>query len=255
MQVKSFLFLRGKTYLIAVLAMLMFNACNRNVLFTANRDVRSNQSAASIDSANTEKLLMPGDKIMVSVWDHETLSVGSLQGVNSLDEKQGKWLMIDVNGETRLPQIGTVKLQGYTVRDATTFLEQHYAKFIQNPIITIRVLNNQVTVLGEVRSPGIYTISNDNIRLVDLIGNAQGFTDYAKTKKIKIIRGKDEMVVDLTNTASVTTNELRVIPGDVVYIPPNGGKAWERFTTKLIPIASLITAIALIYSVSNKSNN
>jgi polysaccharide export outer membrane protein len=234
--------------------MLTLSSCNRQVLFTQNKPLgpQSGIAADKNEENKLEKILAPDDKIMVSIWDHDELSIGSLQGTYSLAEEFGKWLMIDANGEVRMPQIGSAKLQGLTVKEATAYLEKAYAKYIQNPVINIRVLNNQVTVLGEVNSPGVYIFSADHVRLTDLIGKAQGLTAFAKTKKIKIIRDTNSMVVDLTNTTSVSAKELTIYPGDVIYIPPTGGKAWERFSTKLIPIASLITAVALVYSVTNK---
>ena len=249
------LFLNGKIYILAAISLFLMSACQRNVMFTSNRAVVAPTAGVAIDTAIGEKVLMPDDKILVSVWDHEELSVGSLQGTYSLAEENGKWLMLDMNGEVRLPQVGTVKLQGLTVRETIIYLEKVYGKFIQNPIVTVRVLNNKITILGEVRSPGVYLFSGDNGRLIDLIGHAQGLTDYAKTSKVKIVRGTSEMVIDLTNTASVAAKEFTVIPGDVVYIPPTSGKAWDRFANKLIPIASLITSIALVYSISINNSN
>lgn len=215
----------------------------------------TNQNAAADrDSGQSrlEKVLMPDDKIMVSVWDHDALSVGSLQSVYSLQEEYGKWVMLDAKGEVKLPQIGNVKLQGLTVREATALLEKTYSQFVQKPNVNIRVLNNQVTVLGEVRAQGNYIFSSDNIRLVDLIGKAQGFTDYAKTKNVQIVRNEKQFKVDLTNAYNVSNPDVVIYPGDVVYVPPAGNKSFDRFSMKLIPIASLITAIAIIYSVTNK---
>jgi polysaccharide biosynthesis/export protein len=242
---------------LAFFVMLMWafalTSCNKQVLFTATKPLPANSGIAADknEESKLEKVLAPDDKIMISIWDHDELSVGSLQGTYSLAEEFGKWVMIDVNGEVRLPQIGTVKLQGLTVKEAVETLEKAYAKYIQMPVINIRVLNNQVTMLGEVKSPGIYIFSSDHVRLADLVGKAQGFTDYAKTKKIKVIRDNNSMTVDLTNATSVSAKEFTIYPGDVIYVPPTGGKAWERFSTKLIPVASLITAIALVYSVTN----
>jgi hypothetical protein len=42
-----------------------------------------------------------------------------------------------------------------------------------------------------------------------------------------------------------------VFPDDVIYVPPTKGKALDRFASKLIPIAALITSIALVYNITN----
>lgn len=235
-----------------LLAALLLSACNRQVLFTHTNTGTANQTVIQDDESRLEKILMPDDKLMISVWDHENLSIGSLQSVYSLQEEYGKWVMLDAQGEVKLPQVGMVKLQGLTVREATVLLEKTYAQFIQKPNINIRVLSNQVTLLGEVKSQGNYIFSSDNIRLVDLVGKAQGFTDYAKTKNIQIVRGDKQFKVDLSNTYNVANKEFMIYPGDVIYVPPSGNKSFDRFSNKLIPIASLLTAIALVYSVSQK---
>ena len=252
MKLTRILFDTGKNISLILLVLLLFSACNKNMLFTANKEVAPPTAGVATDTVAAEKVLQQEDKILISIWDHEELSVGSLQGTYSLDETQGKWLMINPKGEVRLPQVGNVKLEGLTIAQATLQLEQVYGKYIQNPIVTVRVLNNQVTILGEVHSPGVYLFSADKIRLAELIGKAHGFTDYAKAKKIKVIRATSELAIDFTNAASVDAKELYILPGDVIYIPPTPSKSWERFNKNLIPIASLITAVALIYSISNK---
>ena len=240
--------------LILLTAAVLLSSCNKQILFTHSETYQSNNAAALQDTGQSriERILMPDDKIMVSVWDHDDLSVGSLQSVVSLQEEYGKWIMLDAKGEVKLPQIGNIKLQGLTIIEATAVLEKAYSQFVQKPNVTIRVLTNQVTVLGEVKSQGNYIFSSDNIRLVDLIGKAQGFTDYARTKNVQIIRGEKQFKVDLTNSYNVANKEVIIYPGDVVYVPPAGNKGFDRFSSKLIPIASLLTAIALVYSVTSK---
>ena len=105
-----------------------------------------------------------------------------------------------------------------------------------------------MTVLGEVQRPGNYVFHTDHARLVDMLGKANGLTDYARTTEIKIIRGTETIKINLTEAIN---NETLVYPRDVIYIPPGRNKAFDRFASKLIPLASLLTALALVYSVSN----
>ncbi len=240
-----------RTMLLLLFSMCIFSSCNKYVLYshTATDNQQKQGTASTSTDEPLEKLLQPNDKISISIWGHEDLSVGSVHNIYNVQEETGKWLMIDSKGEVNLPQIGMTKLEGLTLLEAKKVLENAYGKFIVDPIINLRILNNEVTIIGEVQRAGIYIYSTDNIRLVDLIAKASGFTDYAKTTKIKIIRGKESFVIDMTNTS---LSDTRVYPNDVVYIPPSGGKKFDRFSAKLIPLASLITAIALVYSVSKK---
>jgi polysaccharide biosynthesis/export protein len=230
---------------------LLTGACNRNMLYTHHSPVKDNSKAEILPDSGArgpEKVLAPDDKLTLSIWGHDELSVGSIHTVYNVQEDFGKWLMIDPKGEVVLPQIGKVKLQGMTLAEATAHIAQLYNKTIRDPEITLRLLNNQVTILGEVQKPGVYIFSSDNIRLVDLVGKAYGFGDYAKPSRIKIVRQTAVFEADLSNVAY---NATIVMPGDVIYVPPSGRKGFDRLANKLIPLASLITAIALLYNVSN----
>lgn len=246
-------FLKGAiAVLIFLIMVLLMSSCSKNVLYTHNsgNGVASGSAAVKVDEGKESKMLLPDDKITISVWEHDELSIGSIHTVYNVSEETGKWVMLNSEGMVTIPQIGIIKLGGLTIAEAVTQLKKEYSKIIQNPIVSIKVLNNQVTVLGEVQQPGIYLFSSDNIRLTDVLGKSSGLTDYAKIKNIKIIRGKEAIKIDLSNIAF---NETRVLPGDVIYVPPTGGKKLDRIASKMIPIASLLTAIALVYNVSQNN--
>lgn len=235
-----------RTMLMILVATSLFS-CNQQVMFTNTQALKGGSSTSTADTTTAERLLRIDDRISVSVWNNEELSVGSVHNVHSVQEEAGKWLMIDENGEVNLPMVGFVRLEGLTATQAREKLTKEYTKYIKTPIINLRVLSNQITVLGEVQKPGIYSFSNNRISIVDLIARAQGTTEYAKVSKVKILRDEQNIPVDLSNTAY---KDISLIPGDVVYIPPSGKKNFDRFSDKLIPLASLITAAALVYSIS-----
>ncbi len=236
-------FLRQKhvTWLLACWMLCLLTACNRYALYQTTAPSSAPRPEPS------DRLLTPGDKIAVSVWGHDELSVGSVHTVYSTPEEAGKWLMIDAAGELNLPQIGKVKVQGLTLKAAEEKLVPLYAQYVQKPVLNLRLMSNQVTVLGEVRDAGNYLFHTDRARLVDMIGKAGGFTDFARTNQIKIIRSTEVMVIDLTSSAA---NETMVNAQDVIYVPPGRNKSFDRVASKLIPLASLLTALALVYNVS-----
>lgn len=245
MKVKTDFLLKIAIFFVSgMIILLLFSSCNRYALYQSG--AKSGTSAPANDKA-MEKMLASGDKLSLSIWGHDDLSVGSIHSVYSSPEESGKWLMMDDKGEVNFPQIGKVKLEGLTLIQAEEKLIQLYSQFIQKPVINLRLLSNQVTVLGEVHQPGMFTFSTDHMRLVDMLGKAGGLTDYAKSKELKIIRGTETIIIDLTSAAN---NEILVYPRDVIYAPPGGNKSVDRFAAKLIPFASLITAVALIYSIT-----
>jgi polysaccharide export outer membrane protein len=242
-----------------IILTFLFASCGKYNLFNGETEKKVSSPGNLKENAKTnapEKLFATGDKITISVWGHEDLSIGSVHNVYNVSEEYGKWVMINGQGEVMLPQVGKVKLAGLSNREAVLYLEKIYSKFIQNPIINIRVLNNRVTVLGEVRKPGNFLFSSNSLQLAELIGKSEGFTDFARTSRIKIIHEDGSSVLaDYTDINTLLDENMIVLPGDVVYVPPAPGKKFDRVSSKLIPLASLITAIVVLLSFTTDNNN
>ena len=121
-------YLHFVTKVILVLLAVTLSSCNRNVLYTSSKSPDSQNARALDNSENALKAIASDDKISLSIWGHDNLSVGSIHTVYSVQEEAGKWLMVDDKGEVNLPQIGKVKLQGLTIPEATKLLEKEYGK-------------------------------------------------------------------------------------------------------------------------------
>jgi polysaccharide export outer membrane protein len=199
-----------------------------------------------------EPTLSPGDKISVSIWGHEDLSIGSINSPYMTDEETGRWVILDKEGEVNLPKVGRVNLAGYNVKEAAYFLEELYAKHVQNPVVNVRVLNHYVTILGEVNKPGKYRIDNEEVNLIELLGEAEGYTLYAKMDEVQLIREVNGKVVkfpiDFTGLGSLNTGNAVLNPDDIIYIPAIKRKSSDEVLKRAIPIASIATGIALIIS-------
>lgn len=80
-------------------------------------------------------------------------------------------------------------------------------------------------IIGQVRSPGSYTMSEGKITLVGAIGMAGGFTRTAARNKTRIIRLEDgvekiiEVKVDAITKAGKKIQDVLIKPGDVIVVP------------------------------------
>lgn len=238
--------------------MLLLSSCTPQWLFQ-HKDIPYHEEY-SFSPDNYEHLIQPDDKITLSIWGHEELGVGSTFSIYSSNLEQGKYLIIDRQGEVSLPLIGKVKLSGLTAREADLYLRQLYAKYVINPIIYLRVLSHTVTVLGEVKTPGNYLIDKQVKSLIEILGDAGGFTDYADASVIKIIRNHpvsmpEEITVDLTDMETLSVSSLALRRGDIIYIPERRGKRFEQVLTgKIVPIVGAIGSIAIALSLINNSS-
>ncbi len=239
------------TRAITLSLILAISACKAPTLFETNHIPAAKMTEFVLMNPEPPTLA-PGDKITISIWGHNDLSIGSINSPYMSDEATGRWVILDKEGEVNLPKIGRVSLVDYNVKEAAYFLEELYAKHIENPVINVRVLNHFVTVLGEVKNPGKYQIDNEEVRLVQLIGEAEGLTKYAKHDEIFIIREVDgKMVkfpVNFTSLAVINERNAVIRPDDIVYVPPVKRKKSDEVISRTIPVASIITGAALVVS-------
>ena len=99
--------------------------------------------------------------------------------------------LIDVNGNIEFPVLGSMKIQGLTRVEATEMLKEKLSEYIKDPIVNIRLINFTITVLGEVNTPGTFTVQNERISLNDALGLAGDLTIYGKRDNVLLIREID----------------------------------------------------------------
>lgn len=204
-----------------------------------------------------EHVLQPDDKIIISIWGHDDLGVGSTFSVYSSTLEQGKYLSIDARGEVTLPLIGAVEIKNLTAREANLYLTKLFSKFIKDPIVYLRILSLSVTVLGEVATPGSYFIDEERKTLLEIIGDAGGFTNYADLSKVRILRtyadqSLEELYFDLTDRDVLFLQDLGLRSNDVIYVPERRAKQFEQTVSgKLVPVVGALGSLALILSILN----
>ena len=207
-----------------------------------------------------EPLLQSGDRLTISVWGHDELSVGSSFAAPDATEASGKFIALDARGAVILPLLGEVKLAGLTVREADLYLSKRYEAFLQEPIVKVRVLNHQVTVMGEVKSPGTYRLDEPQTDLLAMLARAGGPGDYAQLREVQLIRRTpgqawQSRILDLTRLDSLQTQPLWLQAHDLIYVPARQQKALDKFTNRLVPVAGLIGSVVLLISVTQSNRS
>lgn len=233
---------------------ILLPSCQRNQsLFMSQEAAPSTELILREHFSGEEPVLREGDKITVSVWGHEELSVGSVNSSFSANESSGRWLSLDRDGEANLPQLGRVQLAGYNTKEVSYLLEEEYGKILQTPIINVRVLSHFVTILGEVRQPGRYQLNNELVNLIQLLGQAGGLDTYAKVDAVKIIRqtatGPVSLVVDITDLVNLPRYNVILQPDDVVYLDARKAKQTDELLQRATPIVGILTGLGVLSSL------
>ena len=194
--------------------------------------------------------LRKDDKLTLSVWDHEELSVGSIYGHYSVNEADGKWAMVDANGNLDVPKVGSFHVEGLTVPQAEELLEKFLGKWIVNPQLSLKVLNMEITMLGEVNTPGRHRLEKERNTLIEVLGKAGDFGVYADKRHVKVMRpamtGTQTTEIDLTHLSDFERNNIIILPGDVVYVPSKSGKQFDRKSPSVLAGASIVSTLLIL---------
>src|SRR5690606_9304629 len=158
---------------------------------------------------------------------------------------------IDVNGEIDFPKIGKIELAGMTRTEAMDALRGEVSKYIVDPGISMVVRNFRVTVLGEVKTPGTFTIENDRLTILEALGMAGDMTMYGERKNVLVVREEDgkkeEFRLDLTKRETLNSPAYYLTQNDVVYVEPNGARVqsskYSQNTSIFISVASVIITV------------
>ncbi|CAA7195215.1 polysaccharide biosynthesis/export family protein [Chryseobacterium potabilaquae] len=190
------------------------------------------------------------DKITLSVWGQDDLSVGSVYGIYNSNEVYGKWLLVDIKGNIEIPKLGTTYVQGKTIATLKEEIKTKLQKWLVNPIVDIKVLNKEIVVLGEVRNPATIQVDKDHNTLLELISKAGGFEMYANLKSVKILRQEGENVrvtnIDLTIMKDIPNQNIMLHPGDYIIVPSKKSKDFDKRISTIIPFATVASAAAIL---------
>ncbi len=193
-------------------------------------------------------VLQIDDKLSLSVWNHNDLSVGSVFSEYNSNEVYGKWLLINKQGEVALPQLGRVSLAGFSIVEAETKLTESLRQWIVDPIVVIKVLNREISVLGEVNSPGKILLEKERNTLQEVLAMAGGLGEFADSRKLKLVRGEKEIKINLTKLNGQELSNIEIQSDDFIYVPAQKSKGFVKKSPALIPVASALTAILLLFS-------
>jgi len=161
--------------------------------------------------------------------------------------------LIDANGTINFPLIGQVRAAGLSTAQLRDSLSFQVSKYVQNPIINVRLTNFRFSVLGEVSRAGSFSIANERINILQALGMAGDLTNYGNRENVLIIRerdGKREFGrLNLHQRDLFKSPYFYLMQNDLIYVEPLPAKvgATADGATKYVqwafPIISIISVI------------
>lgn len=165
--------------------------------------------------------------------------------------------LVNSDGTIQLPVLGNIKAAGLTKKELKDNITNMILskKLLVDPLVEIRFLNYEVTVIGEVAHPTVITVPSEKISLLKAIGLAGDLTIYGKRENVLLIREengkKKTRHIDLNSSNFFNSPYYYLQPNDVVYVEPNKAKvASASRSQQLLPI--LLSSLSIIVIVLDR---
>lgn len=169
------------------------------------------QVSIEVFTKNGERLIDPDRVLMMNGPNGQRITQ------TETDEK--KKFLIDEGGIARFPMVGDQQIAALTIREAELFLQKEYSKFYEDVFVKLTCESRRVVVLGV---PGglVLPLGFENVSVVEVLAMSKGFMVEGKAQSIRLLRGDDVYLIDLSTIEGYRRGNMTVMPGDIVYIEP-----------------------------------
>jgi polysaccharide export outer membrane protein len=175
---------------------------------------------------------------------------GNVSATSTVEEPA---YLVTINGSVKFPMVDTVRLVGLTIRQAEDVLEKQYNKYYKECYVTLEFANKRVLVLGATGGQ-VIPLENENVTLIEVLALAKGFGNDGKAQNIRLIRGKDTYIIDLSTIEGMQKGNMIIQPGDLVYVEPLR-KPFVEASRDLAPMISMVVSfVTLVIVLFDNSN-
>jgi polysaccharide biosynthesis/export protein len=166
-----------------LLAILSGMAVGQDTAVTTPGSAPKTAPSASVDNPPKSVPGVRQDSYVIGAEDVITVYVWK-------EPEMSKTIPVRPDGMISLPLIGEMKAAGYTPVQLQDTLAEAMKKYVSDPQVTVvveKIASLNFDIVGEVNKPGYYPLTR-RVTVLDAIAMAGGFRDFAKTKKVYVLR-------------------------------------------------------------------
>ncbi|TAF67417.1 MAG: polysaccharide export protein EpsE [Cytophagales bacterium] len=247
-------------YILLIIYSLQLYSCklyNQNILFKTPTEINITPIEEMLQQTEQNYIIQPNDYLTFQLFTNQgeiileppilTLqqNVGSDYAPNNNNLANNRAFLVEKDGNVRMPMLGSVHLEGYTLKQADSLLAQKFATYYKEPFVRTNYENKRVIVFRG-NSAAIVPLRNEGMNLIEILASSGGFDNTQRASNIRIIRGDlknpNVYIIDLTTIDGVKKANLLVQPNDIIYVEPIRKTFLERISD-VSPILGFVTTI------------
>ena len=250
-----------------LLAVLAFSSCrqNKELVYLQNRS--EEEKTQYISPSNLEEYkIQVSDILYIKIFsmNQDLVNIFNAKASNNVSQVRYdqssmyfEGYMVNDSGFVAMPVLGDIKIAGKNLKEVEEAIKAKASNYIKDLSVVVKLANFKITMIGEVKRPGMYYMYQRQTSLLDALGQAGDLTDYGNRKNVLLIRpdetGSKTYRIDLTDHNLLASEFFYLKPNDIIYVEPLRSKGLRLIVTDygtiLTAISSTLTAIALIISL------
>jgi len=163
-----------------------------------------------------------------------------------------KSYLVNDEGNIEMPVIGKVNVENKTLNEIQQLIQNKTLEYFKEVYVTVKYGGFKITILGEVRKPGVFYFYNSKVTLLEAIGQSGDLNEFANRENILILRttknGVKTIRVNLIDKNLLKSQNFYVQPNDVIYVEALKSKAWKLNSYNVSIILSSISTLILVIS-------
>lgn len=257
---------RRRWMLMFFMVSILLNACVTNKKVTYLQEYEDSPYTDEYTPPETY-LVKPNDNLYVRVstldprfssFFNPPTGGGETGGVR-MDEQSAALLSYPVqeDGKVDIPYIGYIQVAGITLAEAKQVIEDALDDYVTDATVTVRLVNNYVSILGGVNDPGMYPIYKERLNVFQALAMAGDVIAFGDRYSLSVIRQTNEGSVvkefDVTDKKLIDSEYYYILPNDILYVKPMKGRFFGLETFPYGIIFSSITAFISIFVLVQNS--
>ena len=165
--------------------------------------------------------------------------------------------LVDQDGNIIFPVLGKIKVLGMTHAELARTIEQKLKDegHVLDPVVTVKLMNFRVCVLGDVARPGQLVVQGERLTIFEALSMVGDMAITGQRENVTVIREENgKRIIGNINLAS---KEVFASPyyylhqNDVVYVEPNAKKKRnsDRDPMVMTYISSAVSVVSVVASM------
>lgn len=256
-------------YTTAIGLLLFLTSCQTSKQLAYFKDLTDTAEVQTVNQHPYESLRLQGDdqvQVTISSTSPEASQYFNLMSAVPTSSIAGPTISqpsqnflniytVSPKGFITLPVLGDIYVMGLTTEELKKTLGQKLLPYLKDAVVSVRLTNFKVTVIGEVSRPVIVPVAGERINVLEAIGAAGDMTLFGQRYNVKVVRKNSDGNLDVAHlnfnsSKALQSPYFQLKQNDVVYVEPSKKKGLmaENLNIWIPVITSTISLIIIAIS-------